>query len=172
MVISNFNIEPIANVKLLRNKRKNKEVKSQKKTNSNEDRKIKRMQTQMKSDNIPIKCLIKKEESLYDLWESNSKSTAIIKLEPSKYPKVIIPHPGQSYNPNKEDLKNLLQTIVDNNKSKIKEEVKTSILDLENYKFVHPEVKEEDREDQKVSNNPPINDSDRLPRRVRNKLVK
>jgi len=36
-----------------------------------------------------------------------------------RYPKVPLPHPGQSYNPSKEDLTNLLVKVVDLNKKPV-----------------------------------------------------
>jgi hypothetical protein len=158
-----------SDVKLLKNKRNKSETKSQKKYKNNEERKIKRIGLEMNLAGNIDKNNVKKEEKLYDLWANNNKTSALIKLEPMKYPKVVIPHPGQSYNPNREDLKNLLQTIVDINKPKDIQEVVPSTLNLADGKFVAPED-QADKEDQKVSNNPPVNDTDRFPRRIRNKL--
>jgi len=116
--------------------------------------------------------LSKKQDEIYDLWSSNSKRK-IIAIEPLKYPKVPLPHPGQSYNPQREDIKNLLLNIVENNRHKVEPEQPTKIsMLLEEKKF---EVEESDEESEtpeekfKISNNPAVDDTDRIPRKLRNK---
>ena len=127
-----------------------------KKVRSGEFRKIKRIQEEMKIRGSQDNQLVKNEEIVYDLWEKNLKPSPQIKLEPLNYPKVVIPHPGQSYNPNREDLRNLLQTIVDINKPKVSSnEVPITNLGLQDGKFVANDT-DEDKSDgeNKVSNNP------------------
>ncbi len=113
------------------------------------------------------------EDIVYDLWETNANNSSKISIEPLKYPKLVIPHPGQSYNPNREDLKNLLHTIVENNKPKVNvTEQHISNLELKEGKFEASDVEEEENQgDIKSSNNPPVLDENRLSRRERNKMV-
>lgn len=157
----------------MKNKRKNNDTKNQKKKNNQEDRKIKRIKEMMEntgsSKNINKKT---NNDIVYDLWETNTSNTQKISIEPLKYPRLIIPHPGQSYNPNREDLKNLLHTIVENNKPKVEVAVEPdSKIELEEGKFETSEEEEENKqEDIKISNNPPVCVEDRLTRRERNKI--
>ena len=67
-----------------------------------------------------------KQNKIYDLWGSNNNTNRNINKPNLKYPKVPIPHPGQSYNPNKKDLNKLLTTVVENNKYLIKNEEESS----------------------------------------------
>lgn len=159
----------------MKNKRKNVESKNKKKVNLQEEKKIKRIketiETTQKSEKNTNKS---KEDVIYDLWETNPNKSSKISIEPLKYPKLIIPHPGQSYNPNREDLKNLLQTIVDNNKPKVNIAVEPiSTLQLQEGKFeISEDEVEENQGDIKISNNPPVMDENRLSRRERNKMVR
>lgn len=50
------------------------------------------------------------------------------------YPKVPIPHPGLSYNPNKSDIKDLYKNIVNNNKFILQEKKIVHDLDIKNLK--------------------------------------
>lgn len=110
-----------------------------------------------------------KEKDAYDLW-------AVEKPEPKKgtqneimYPKVPLPHPGQSYNPSKKDLKHLLSKVVEHNRP----------LELEPESTMKNEIKPFEEEDEneevdpneKISNNPPVMSQDKLSRTERNKLV-
>lgn len=159
----------------MRNKRKYKIDKTPKKRLKNpESQKIKRIEKEINLTVHTTKENEKKPDKIYDLWENSSKLTSLIKLEPLKYPRVVIPHPGQSYNPNQKDLKNLLQNIVDNNRSKLVEEEKVPLnIELEEQKFIAIESdnEEEKKGGFKISNNPPVDATDRLPRRIRNKKV-
>jgi len=158
----------------LKNKRKNVESKNKKKSNIQEERKIKRMKELIETTGNTEKNTKKNNEDIvYDLWETNANNSSKISIEPLKYPKLVIPHPGQSYNPNREDLKNLLHTIVENNKPKVNvTEQHISNLVLKEGKFEASDVEEEENQgDVKISNNPPVLDENRLSRRERNKMV-
>jgi len=158
----------------LKNKRKNVESKNKKKSNIQEERKIKRMKELIETTGNTEKNTKKNNEDIvYDLWETNANNSSKISIEPLKYPKLVIPHPGQSYNPNREDLKNLLHTIVENNKPKVNvTEQHISNLELKEGKFEASDVEEEENQgDIKSSNNPPVLDENRLSRRERNKMV-
>jgi len=103
-----------------------------------------------------------------------------------RYPKVPIPHPGQSYNPSKEDLTNLMVKIVDLNKKPdatvglfekkeeiINEEEKIFISDDEFENEVEKEIFDEnDNINHLVSNNPPIDDSTRKTRKEKKQIEK
>ena len=100
-----------------------KKTKKPKKVSKMEQRHIKRIIESSKTKavlNNLDKDKNQNENKIYDLWEnddknnnSNKNNNTIFKL---KYPKVPIPHPGQSYNPQKKDLNTLLTTVVEKNK--------------------------------------------------------
>lgn len=97
--------------KLLGTKKQRKD-KKQKQQSKNEQRQIKRI---IESNAIHHNEEPSKPE-VYDLW---SEDTNPSQTKPSKiitYPIVPLPHPGQSYNPDKKDLTLLLNKVVDNNK--------------------------------------------------------
>ena len=102
-----------------------------------------------------------------DLWEDdkvNSKSQlshiSLSKVHDVKYPKVVLSHPGLSYNPKKEDTKNLLGQIVDMNKDilitkefeenrlKYKETKKAADLPLKEEKEAFEEESDESDEEE------------------------
>jgi len=60
----------------------------------------------------------------YDIWEENSKSTRSTKSHPSskRNKKAPLPHPGQSYNPDPEDHKKLLQKVLEKELAEQKKE--------------------------------------------------
>lgn len=132
-----------------------------KKFSKQEQRQIKRIieisdtkaiQNNLKKDN-------ENENKIFDLWGSstNDESNKTNK-ESLRYPKVPLPHPGQSYNPNKKDLNNLLTTVVENNKYLVKEEEES-----ENNEDVNAFDDEESVEITKpVANNDPVSDLNRL----------
>jgi len=158
----------------LKNKRKNNESKNKKNVPTQEQRKIKRIKELIETTpNTDKNTKKNNEEVVYDLWETNANNSSKISIEPLKYPKLIIPHPGQSYNPNREDLKNLLHTIVENNKPKVNiAEEPISNIELKEGKFEASDEEEEGNQgDVKISNNPPVYDENRLSRRERNKMV-
>ena len=62
---------------------------------------------------------------------------------------------------------------MDNNRWKIVEEEKIPLkIELEMQKFIAVEDNEEENKDGfKISNNPPVDSTDRLPKRIRNRKV-
>jgi len=106
------------------------------------------------------------------LWSSNKK-TKRIQIEPIQCAKVPVPHPGQSYNPQREDLRNLLQNIVEIRKPKVdinEKECDNDKLGLKEGKFEESESEIESEEEPVISNNPAVDDSNRLTRRIKNKI--
>lgn len=84
-----------------------------------------------------------------------------------------MPHPGQSYNPQREDLRNLLQNIVEIRKPKVdinEKECDNDKLGLKEGKFEESESEIESEEEPVISNNPAVDDSNRLTRRIKNKI--
>ena len=145
-----------------------KKTKKTKKVSKNEQRQIKRIiessQTKAVMNNLENQDT-NNENKIYDLWgnDNNNKNKPNIKTDLIlKYPKVPIPHPGQSYNPQKKDLNNLLTTIVEKNKYLISEESSSSVQsesenawdDEESEKITNP-----------VANNDPVSDSKKLKKR-------
>ena len=120
-----------------------------------------------KNYNIDYKIYKNKEFNLYCIskqvdYSNRTKEISAfwdeIKL---KYPKVPIPHPGQSYNPKKKDLNTLLTTVVEKNKYLIPEPEPEPSSNSE----VEAEW-EQDEESEKITkpiaNNEPVSDSNRL----------
>ena len=161
---------------MLRSKRKHfneKPPKSQPKAKNQEDKKIKRI---LKEKEIAPE--LKKPEikpEVYDLWGETNKKPLKIRAPVVKYPKVPLPHPGQSYNPNKADLKNLLKKVVEVNKTKIDEEVVPEpTIELENNVFEESDEEEENLEGkiEPVSNNPPVDETQRLTKKdIKRKVI-
>jgi len=110
-----------------------------------------------------------KEKEAYDLWEveKNENNSKTIEIN---YPKVPLPHPGQSYNPSKNDLKNLLSKVVEYNKPVELPQPQTEMAEIK--QFEEDEDGEEEIDpNEKISNNPPVLATDKLTRKERNKLV-
>ena len=109
------------------------------------------------------------EKVAYDLWAVEKPDTKRNSLQ-IQYPKVPLPHPGQSYNPAKNDLKHLLTKVVEYNKP----------IEHEPESTMPSEVKPFDESDsdsgvdpnEPISNNPAILSTDKLSRKERNKLKK
>ncbi len=82
-----------------------------------ESRKIRQIQASKEFIKEPIKSMVDK-----DLWADEHSATTKDKpinktsLKEIKYPKVVLPHPGLSYNPKKEDTKHLLAKVVEMHK--------------------------------------------------------
>jgi hypothetical protein len=135
-----------------------------------EERIIKRMKKaeEFKND-------IVEEKIVKDLWadEQPSKKIAFPNARANilKYPKVPLPHPGQSYNPSKEDLSNLLNKVVELNK---RAEVKEDTIEVEKRVFLSDDEEEEivNLEDFKVSNNPAVDEGDRKTKVERNRKIR
>jgi hypothetical protein len=114
------------------------------------------------------------EKVIKDIWNDNEpvakKGFANTKPTSLKYPKVPLPHPGQSYNPSKEDLSNLLHKVVELNK---RPEAKQEKVDIEKRVFLSDDEDEiENLTEFKVSNNPPIDETDRKTKTERNRKIK
>ena len=143
-----------------------KKTKKPKKISKNEQRQIKQIIESGKTKaviNNTSNTKIEDEKKVYDLWGNDdnnnvNKNKDSIKL---KYPKVPIPHPGQSYNPKKKDLNTLLTTVVEKNKYLIPEPEPEPSSNSE----VEAEW-EQDEESEKITkpiaNNEPVSDSNRL----------
>ena len=168
------------------NKNKDKEflgkkTKKIKKSSKQEERQIKRIISNMPQNQ---KNKEKQEEEkqkqnqIYDLWGSTTNTTSKVENNKSispnnqnlKYPKVPLPHPGQSYNPKKTDLNKLLATVVENNKYLIKkEEEESSENDDENEeKNIFEEDEKSEEIKNPVANNEPVSDVNRLTRKQKN----
>lgn len=132
----------------------------------------------------------KKNEDVYDLWGNNSNDQdykIIFKFPNSSlnqnksvlYPKIPLPHPGQSYNPSQKDVKSLIEKVVEVNKhlitKKIQEkEPKKEIQHVKLYNSSDSENESEDdnkEKDFKVSNNPPVDDTERKTKKERKRLI-
>lgn len=105
----------------------------------------------------------------YDLWgmETQGKVNQYKKVE-LNYPKVPLPHPGQSYNPSKNDLKNLLSKVVEHNTPLDLPPPSTIINDVKTF---DEDEEEEVDPNEHCSNNPATKSTDKLSRKDRNKLV-
>jgi len=147
-------------------KKKEEKDKKKKKLSKMEQRKIKRIIENEKEKILLKKNENEKKEEIYDMWgnEENNKNNILNKN--ISYPVVPLPHPGQSYNPNKKDLNHLLKKVVELNKNiynkeekkyKKKEINKTNIFksDDENEEEINISLI-------KISNNEPVSDLNRL----------
>jgi hypothetical protein len=136
-----------------------------------EERKIKRLavNTQIKNENT------KKE--VYDLWgddgvTQNKNSGKIEYPSLMKYPKLPLPHPGQSYNPSQNDIKLLLNKIVELKPQKSTFEMPKIKKEPVISKGKNPTEEEEEKvEEFKVSNNPPVYDTQRKTKSERKKAI-
>ena len=146
-------------------KKKGEKEKKKKKLSKMEERKIKRI-----IENEKEKILLKndkneKKEEIYDMWENEEENNGVSNKNIS-YPVVPLPHPGQSYNPNKKDLNHLLKKIVELNKSTYnKEENKNKKKEINaNNIFKNDDEDEEEINTSliKISNNEPVSDLNRL----------
>ena len=100
---------------------------------------------------------------IFDLWgESTNKNTTSLKNY--IYPKVPLPHPGQSYNPNKKDLSKLLNTVVENNKYLVKSDDKDN-----NVEILEFDDEKSEEITKPVANNEPVSDLNRLTRKEKRK---
>lgn len=125
----------------------------------NEQKKLKRIiEANQRTQSNPI---VEVKRELLDIWGDNNDDNKKTKKIEITYPLVPIPHPGQSYNPNKEDLSKLLHKVVDLNKPIIEikkpKEKKIEIMNLynsdddeDNTPLEHP-----------VANNPKVDDTNR-----------
>ena len=158
--------------------------KKQKQQSKNEQRQIKRI---IESNIIHHNNETAKPE-VYDLW---NEDTNVVSSSTSKkiitYPTVPLPHPGQSYNPDKKDLTLLLNKVVDNNKHILNktttEQTTTTHGDVDDANEDENESESNDEEEEEeqslsssqsdddndtplpVSNNPKVDDANRKTRK-------
>jgi len=189
-----LDVKPIesARQKLLREKSEKK--KKVKKLSIFEDRKIRRMiknkekiknekTTTNHQNNSLLNNNIKPEEKekVYDLWgnDINSKSESIFKFPNSSlnqnknivYPKLPLPHPGQSYNPAEKDIKQLLNKVVETNKHLVKNSSE-ELNELEPVQLYESSDSEnEEILDFKISNNPAVDDNERKTKKEKKRLI-
>ena len=146
----------------------------QKKISKVEERKIKRIAENINTNEI-------KEDTnkiMKDLWEDETdiKSSNKISFPRTQFtfPKVPLPHPGQSYNPSKDDLTKLFHKIVDlNKKQEIKEPEQNQIKPEEKVYYEDSDAEDEENEkvENYVANNPAINDTDRLTKKEKKRRI-
>merc|ERR1711957_1045381 len=164
-----------------------KKVKRVKKLSILEERKMKHMN---------LEHLAKNEEKLhaparaYDLWGESNQTESVFKfpvlsksygstttLNSSakqnariSYPKIPLPHPGQSYNPDKKDVQKLMEQVVEHNKNinnrKIDEITYENQKDIEAVVLYETSDEESDYDNREItehnpSNNLAIDDGDR-----------
>ena len=87
---------------------------------------------------------------------------------PLNYPSVPLPHPGQSYNPDRRDLNQLLKSVVESNRHLAKEEDSEKSENLQQ-DFASEEESEVEKApgNLRLSNNAAVSDSNRLTKRER-----
>lgn len=144
-------------------RKKERKEKKVKKVSKNEQRQIKRI-IENKAIAEPVKQEEVKKENL-DLWGDDNETKPSKKIEIS-YPIVPLPHPGQSYNPNKEDLSKLLHKVVDLNKKVIekKEPKKKEKVEIRNL-YESDEESDDQPLEHPVANNPATTDENRKTRK-------
>ena len=164
---------------IIKNKFLGKKTKKPKKTSKKEQRQIKRIieasQTKAVMNNINKK-ETEKENKIYDLWGDDDTNTKDMKKANTntnilKYPKVPIPHPGQSYNPTKKDLNTLLTTVVEKNKYLVPDTPTPPHSDEEN-DFNDFNDEESEKITKPVANNEPVSDTNRLTKKQKRQKEK
>ena len=153
-----------------------KKTKKPKKVSKMEQRQIKRIIESSKTKAV-LNNLDKEknqnENKIYDLWENDDKNNTnknnniTLKL---KYPKVPIPHPGQSYNPQKKDLNTLLTTVVEKNKYLIPSPEPSISSENSEKNDWDDEASEEITKP--VANNEPVSDLNRLTKKQKKFIEK
>ena len=142
--------------KLLGMKTQRKE-KKQKKQSKNEQRQIKRI---IESNTIHHNNEQLPKQEVYDLWSEDTNPSS--KTKTSKiitYPTVPLPHPGQSYNPDKKDLTLLLNKVVDNNKHILNKPSETS-KQINDHESNDEDEEEEEESSASFNNESSSNDDD------------
>lgn len=160
--IFDYDIAPDDKNKILGKKVERTKPKKVKKKSKNEQRQIKRIveREMEKKEEEPEE----KKQEVFDIWgDDNTKSEKPNKRQIS-YPAVPIAHPGQSYNPDKKDLNNLLHKVVDLNKHLVKEEKKEDSTEIRNL-YESDEESEDLPLANPVSNNPKVDDTNRKTRK-------
>ena len=97
------------------------------------------------------------------MWENEEENNGVSNKNIS-YPVVPLPHPGQSYNPNKKDLNHLLKKVVELNKKINNKEVNKK-KEINGNKIFKSEDEDEEEINTsliKISNNEPVSDLNRL----------
>lgn len=143
----------------------NKKTKRPRPSSKIEQRKIKHIIETSKTKSFQNNTINQKKTSneIFDLWGDSENKTSS-KNKNFSYPKVPLPHPGQSYNPNKKDLSKLLNTVVENNKYLVKSddnEKNVEILEFDDEKS--------EEITKPVANNEPVSDLNRLTRKEKRK---
>jgi nucleolar protein 53 len=144
--------------------KKTKKDKKVKKLSIVEERKIQRIKMNLIKEQVQEKTEIKKEEKLINLWDDEGENTKkptlkFPKTSPAavvKFPTLPIPHPGQSYNPSKQDITSLLHKIVDLHKKPEADAQPTN--DIKKFEESDNEEEVYDKEKFKVANNPAVDD--------------
>jgi len=183
-----LDVKPLESVKNKFLREKTEKKKKTKKLSVFEERKIRRMIKHKKTQKInaadkPIETSINnlKNEKVYDLWGSEINQTESIFKFPNSsinqnknisYPKIPLPHPGQSYNPAEKDVKNLLNKVIEVNIHLAKKDQpeKKEIQAVKLYESSDSEDEEEIK-DFKVSNNAPVDDTQRKSRKEKKRLI-
>jgi len=158
---------PLSARNRLLNKKKQRD-KNYKKLSLNEERLIKRIVVTIKKNEGEE---VVEEKKVTDLWGDDDKmnnNKSYFKFPPKVampivYPKVPLPHPGQSYNPSKVDLTNLLTKVAYMNRvPELMKPDEKPVDDLEAGNFPLSDEEEEEyvynEADFKVSNNPAVDD--------------
>ena len=100
-------------------------------------------------------------KSLWDDDDNTAPNLSFPKIN-LKFPKVPLPHPGQSYNPSREDLSNLLNKIVDHKRQKTniknENELKTEVEPELQEKVFESDSESDDEVKLDNTNNPPVDD--------------
>jgi nucleolar protein 53 len=136
--------------------------------------KIKRIAEKINKEDNNIEDKIR--EDVYNLWDDkndNKEMKEVKKIQYPKlsFPKVPIPHPGQSYNPSREDLSKLLYKIVDLNK-KVEPVTKTQSEIVEKKYYSDTDEDEEYEEVQPyIANNPAVDETQRLTRKEKKRKI-
>jgi len=125
------------------------------------------------------------QEKVYDLWGNQSASLEPIFKFPNSaanhiknaiYPKIPLPHPGQSYNPAEKDIKRLLKKVVEINQHLAKKDDSEPQKEIDPVKLYESSDSEEEEDeaavrDFKVSNNPAVDDTERKTKKERKRLI-
>ena len=147
-------------------KKKEEKKKKNKKLSKMEQRKIKRIIEKEKEKVLFKKDENEKKKEIYDMWGNEEEYNNNLSNKNISYPILPLPHPGQSYNPNKKDLNHLLKKVVELNKKINNKEVNKK-KEINRNNIFKSEDEDEDEEEIntsliKISNNEPVSDLNRL----------
>jgi len=158
-----YDTEPICGRKALLKRKTDRENKKkpEKKTSKNEEKIIKRLiqKTEIKNK--------EKTQNVADLW-AEEPTTKTKQNQSMSYPKVPLPHPGQSYNPSKSDITNLLHKVIKFNQQPEKSDPVSH--EIQQRKFSSSSESSEMDDKFKVSNNPPVDDNERKTKKERKRI--